>query len=120
MASARLSTGAHGTRWRSRAATAWLSRRPPFGGLVAWGRVRYRACWLSFGLEFTLNALRRLLPARANAFAKSIAPVRMGDPRSQQWHEDRQRCQHFRGIGSFILVASSRRGNLAVPGKSSQ
>src|ERR1700719_4176000 len=63
--------------WISR---VWLSRRPPFGGLVAWGRVRYRACWLSFGLEFTLNALRRLLPARANASVKSIAPVRMGDP----------------------------------------
>ena len=42
------------------------------------GRVRYRACWLSFGLEFTLNALRRLLPARANASVKSIAPVRDG------------------------------------------
>ena len=40
------------------------------------------------------QCLTPLAVARANASVKSIALVGMGDPRSQQRHEDRQACQH--------------------------
>jgi hypothetical protein len=42
---------------------------------LAWGRVRYRACWLSFGLRIHPQCLTPLAVARTNASVKSIAPV---------------------------------------------
>jgi hypothetical protein len=67
-----------------------------------------------------LQCVRPLAVARANASVKSIAPIRMGDPRSQQRHEDRQSCQHrMFAIGSFTLAARPSRRNLAPrPAKS--
>jgi hypothetical protein len=42
-------------RFQLRISRVWLSHRSRFGGLVAWGRVRYRAFWLSFNLKIHLN-----------------------------------------------------------------
>ena len=63
----------------------WLSRRSRFGGLVAWGRVRYRAIGLSFGLIFNLNLRRRSSVVTANACVKiALLAERMSDTRWQQ------------------------------------
>jgi hypothetical protein len=59
------------------------------------------------------QCLTPLAVARANASVKSIALVRIGDPRSQQRHEDRQACQHRTfAIVSFTLAARPSRRSL--------
>ena len=61
----------------------WLSRRSRFGGLVAWGRVRYRAIGLSFGLRFNLNLRRRSSVVTANACVKNRIARRKNERHSR-------------------------------------